>query len=376
MTTTPTTAPDPADTAVSAAFSAGWLIAQLYGPIMKRDDKADTRHPLPTVRELGRTDRIALACDELDALIAGKLNSALTANNATAPSTAAVKSAASTLVPPTAFNAAVVALHVQLLKTLTVADGGYGTAYSLGRSLSDTCWLPKEQSDYERQFNKYRLSNLQSWLSGISHRLPDQTAGAVAAGLDHWAAWLDVRQDIDWTKDQTTIENATRAQGEKWRGLLAGETKASSLLTPEGYIVAGEAALHRASAIIRRTVRHFWVPLVIVFALVALIVVLAIVYGDGATTVWTSIVSIAAGFGVTGKSLQSTAKSLASDASKPLLQLAEVDAIGWAATTLPAITTPRPKQRALRRLGVEPPSTLLASAAVPPPNTQPKPTAG
>ncbi len=42
---------------VCAAFSAGWLIAQLHGPILTRPVTAEA--PLPTVRELGRADRVA-----------------------------------------------------------------------------------------------------------------------------------------------------------------------------------------------------------------------------------------------------------------------------------------------------------------------------
>jgi hypothetical protein len=60
---------------------------------------------------------------------------------------------------------------------------------------------------------------------------------------------------------QAKVHSASRAQAEQWRALLVGEKDPKSLLTPEGYVQAGERALQRSSRIIRRVVAHFFVPL-------------------------------------------------------------------------------------------------------------------
>jgi hypothetical protein len=52
----------------AAAFSAGWLVAQIHGPILDRPVVSES--PLPTVNELGRPNRIALTLDQLDAILA------------------------------------------------------------------------------------------------------------------------------------------------------------------------------------------------------------------------------------------------------------------------------------------------------------------
>ena len=354
-----TTAP-PADPAVNAGFSAGWLIAQLHGPILTRPVTASAA--LPTVRELARADRIALTFDQLDALLTGPLASKLpTQHGHHAVTTDALRSAWSSEMPNNLddLRTAVETMHRALLARLTVANGTVGSAYSLGRSLSDTCWLPHNRDDFATQFNKYRLANLQGWLADVAPHLPKLVAGAVSAGLDHWAAWLSVHNDLDWNADGRTVENAARAQGEHWRSLLAGDKDPISLLSPEGYVEAGEAALRRAGAIIRRAAAAFWMPLAVVAAATVLVLGLSLYYSAGTAKVWTSLASIAAGLGVTGKSLQTAAKRLASDASKPLLELADSDAIGWAATYLPAVNTTRTQQRHLRRHGIASPSGLF-----------------
>jgi hypothetical protein len=354
-----TTNAAPNDPAVCAGFSAGWLIAQLHGPILTRPVTAEA--PLPTVRELARADRVALTFDQLDALLAGPLGSPLAPQHGQPVVTTETLRGAWNADKPDSLDdlqTAVRKLHAALLERLTVADSAVGSAYSLGRSLSDSCWLPHTRDDFEHEFNKYRLANLQSWLADLAPRLPRLAAAAVSAGLDHWAAWLSVHGNLDWNSDGPAVQNAARAQGERWRSLLAGDKEPASLLSPEGYVEAGEAALRRAGTIIRRAVVAFWIPLAVVGLATALALFLSIRYSSGTAKVWTSIVSLAAGLGVTGKGLQSATKRLAADASKPLLELADGDAIAWAATCLPAITTSRGQQRRLRQQGVAPSSGL------------------
>ena len=90
-----------------------------------------------------------------------------------------------------AFGAAVGGLHVELLTRLSVVDRQYGSAYSLGQSLCDTCW-PKDLPALQAGMSKSRLSRIQASLATLSACLPRLSATAVSQGLDHWAAWLQV----------------------------------------------------------------------------------------------------------------------------------------------------------------------------------------
>ncbi len=354
------------DPTTCAAFSAGWTIAQLHGPILSRPNPSDV--PLPTVRELARDDRITLTLDELDTLFDGPLATPLTAKAGQAAiTTAAVRGVGDPKKPVQLdnFRTAIEQLHRLLLERLTVADASLGSAYSLGRSLSDTCWLTHTSVDFEREFNKYRRSHLQAWLADLAPRLPHLAAPAVASSLDRWAGWLDVNRRLNWQTDGRAVQNAARAQGDQWRSLLAGDREPTALLTPEGYVQAGQDALHRAGSIIRRLAANFWVPLVAVLAVTAIAVVVSLRYSNGTAKVWTSIVSLAAGVGITGKSIQSGVKGLAADASKPLLELVDSDAIAWAATILPGLNASPTQRRRLRQLGVAPPSATLATSSPP-----------
>ncbi len=332
-------------------------MSQLHGPIL--DTRPTARVPLPTVNELGRGDRVELAIEQLEALMTEHLAGPLEPPKDQQPvTTGELRSAWKAAAPPFAdFRRTLGSLHVRLLTRLSVADRRLGSAYSLGRSLSDTCWLPEDKDDFDRLFNKYRLARLKGWLTNLAPpALPALTTEAVSQGLDHWAAWVTVNSGANWTTQLETVRYAARAQGDQWRALLAGDKDPRQFLTPESYVQAGEAALRRAGKIVQRVVAHFWVPLLAVMLAMGAALYLAINYASGTAKFWTSLVSLAAGLGVTGKSLQASARQLATDAGRPLLELAEADAIGWNATLLPAVPPGWKQQRQLRQLGVAPPS--------------------
>jgi len=344
----------------AAAFAAGWLVAQLHGPILTRPVKSPSH--LPTMNELGRADRVNLTFNELHHLISGPLATQLTPEGDEDAITIESVRAAWDPGHPSHYEplkSAIEKLHIQLLERLTVADRILGSAYSTGRSLSDTCWLPRSKADFDYMFNKYRLANIQGWLSDIAPALPKLSAPAVSQSLDHWVSWLAVHKKLRWDKDGVAVETAARAQGEHWRALLSGDKDPASLLTPDGWVQAGEAALRRAGEIIRRIAIDFWVPLLIVALATALAVAAAIRYSEGTAKFWAAAVSLASGLGVTGKSIQATAKRLASDASKPLLDLADADAMSWAVTWLPSIDNDWRNKRRLRQLGVAPPQGVV-----------------
>jgi hypothetical protein len=332
-------------------------MSQLHGPIL--DTRPTARVPLPTVNELGRGDRVELAIEQLEALMTKQLVEALKPPKDQSPITAGeVRTAWKEAAPPfTRFRQTLESLHVRVLTRLSVADRRLGSAYSLGRSLSDTCWLPKDKGDFDRFFNKYRLARVKGWLTNLGpSAIPALSTEAVSQGLDHWAAWVAVNGSSDWTTQLETVRYAARAQGDQWRALLAGDKDPRQYLTPESYVQAGEAALRRAGRIVWRVVAHFWVPLLAVLLAMGGALYLAISFASGSAKFWSSLVSLVAGLGVTGKSVQASARQLASDAGRPLLDLAEADAIGWNATVLPAVSPGWKQQRQLRQLGVAPPS--------------------
>jgi hypothetical protein len=353
---------------LSAAFMAGWLMAQLHGPIA--DKEATTTHPLPTVNELGRTDRIKLTLYEIDALlIAIRAWPPAKAGVAYSPDQASARTRLDTLVDAfdkTEFQAAVERFHIPLLTYLTVKDRRLGSSYSLGRSLSDTCFLPIDYESFRSMFSKYRLASLQSWLTGLSADLPQQSSSAVSQGLGNWATWVEVNNNLTWTDDGTRVRAAAREQGERWRGLLAGDRDPDGFLTPEAYVEAGQAALRRAMAIVRRVIVNLWWVLLIILAATVAAVVIAVSYSHGYNKVWGGLVSVLAGFGVTAKSTQSTAKSVGASAEGSLLQIAKADAIGWATTVLPDIPVSKWKGRELRKAGVGPPRRTTKQPAPPP----------
>jgi len=372
--TTPaaTSAPAPPSSDLPSAFTVGWLIAELHGP-KTTAGRAAARGPLPTVNELGRADHIELALQQLDALLLQPLGAAVAPHGSDRPVSTTTLHNLGKAHPfdPAAFCAAVEQIHTDLLIRLTVADRRLGSAYILGRSLFDTCWLARTRADFVEKFNKYRLSNLQSWLGDLAGGLQPLSAAAVSQSLGHWAAWVEeVNDQATWDRYGPSVQRAARAQGEHWRALLAGDTSPKSLLTPEAFVEAGEAALRRAVTILRGIVVHFWAPLLIITLLTAVSVAIVLADAAGTARVWGSLVTLAAGFGVTAKSAQSTAKSLASEASAPLLQATQADAIGWAVTWLPDVPLTSQQAAALRKRGVAPPE-VTKQAATAPPRTDP-----
>jgi hypothetical protein len=344
---------------VAAAFSAGWLVAQLHGPILERPIVSES--PLPTVNELGRPDRIALTLDQLDSILAGPIATALPAGDESVTA-AAVRAAWNPAKPgeTEALRIAEETLHIQLLTCLEVGDAAAGAAYMLGRSLSDTCWLPRDQDSFYREFGKFRIANLQRWLAQIEADLPVHAAQAVSEGLDRWVAWLAIHDDAaTWSQHRSVIERAVRAQGERWRALLSGDVDPMSGLTPEAWVWAGEASLHRASRLVRRTAAHFWGALLGLGLATAATLAAVLVFTAGAAKAWGTALSLAAGVGITGTSLKASAKRLAVGATTPFLNAVETDAIAWATTCLPPVVDDSKQRRRLNKLGVAPPATDL-----------------
>jgi hypothetical protein len=187
----------------------------------------------------------------------------------------------------------------------------------------------------------------------------------VATSLGRWSEFAAVtagnssaRLNGDRTKPADPMYKYLLRQGDLWLMLLTGTYSTSGLLSPEGYVAAGELALRRSEAIIRRILRHYWVALLVGAIALGAILYLAIHYLGGAAKVWTSITAIAGSLGITAQAIASTARRLAAEAERPVFAAAEEDAMAWAITTLPLLGLPRRQVRQLRKAGIAPASSL------------------
>ncbi|MGH9094448.1 MAG: hypothetical protein ACRDXE_04745 [Acidimicrobiales bacterium] len=346
----PPVPPRRTDPAVVGAFAAGWLVAQLHRSLLEAPSHAAGDGPLglPSAGQLNRSDGVKLAIRELDRLVQGPLGPSLrpgtTVTGIGAPDDAG-------------YDGRLLTVHTSLLEDLTFAGHQHGAAYSLGTSLAHICSQPESKEHFQRAFAKQQLAVMQGWLNDIAGSFASAcTTQVVSQSLDHWSAWLAVDPVAAWTSDTLAIvQAAVRQQGEHWRALLSGEMDPASGVGPSAWIQAGQAALRRASAVARGVVARFWVPIAVILAVTAGAVFLGIHYGRGTARVWTSLLSAGAGLGLTGKSVQSGLKRLASSHEKPLVDLAEVDAMSWAATWLPDLPISRVDAYRLRSTGTSPP---------------------
>jgi hypothetical protein len=147
------------------------------------------------------------------------------------------------------------------------------------------------------------------------------------------------------------IESLLR-QGDVWLSLLTGQQATAGLLTPEGYVAAGEAALGRSARIVVRVLQHYWAALAVLILASAAVISLAAWFLGGASMVWTQIAAIAGSLGITAKGIATATGKLVREGEQPIYAVAKQDAIAWAVTNLPrADLTSRGVWR-LRRSGV------------------------
>jgi hypothetical protein len=78
---------------------------------------------------------------------------------------------------------------------------------------------------------------------------------------------------------------------------------------------------------------------------------------SGVGKVWTMIVAIAGAIGVTAKGITTTVARFSGSAGKPIFGMARIEAMAWAATTMPeGLRLNIRGVRALRRSGILPPA--------------------
>jgi hypothetical protein len=355
------------------ALYAGWTMAVLYGAIGAPGGRSVT---LPTVNELapGLRRRVELA----------RLRHLLSALLPDHPGLASLRE-----IPPIplgddpdetrARRSALEAHNLAILTALTATQPDLQLAYEAGRSLRDTASPPGGAEGLRPQLDRGRIVKLQEWLGALAPEFPPLTAAVVAASLGRWSDLAEVTVSATVTgrptsklsglpqlrsrsqqpspESQAQIADSMCAyllrQGDTWLMLLTGGLATTGLLTPEGYVAAGEAALRRTASIVRGIVRHYWLGLLCVAAALGFTLFLAAAYLAGAGRVWTSIACVVGGLGVSAQTIASTSSRLAAEAERPVFAMAEEDAMAWAITAMPPLPNlPGRGVRHLRRAGV------------------------
>jgi hypothetical protein len=331
------------------SFSLGWLMAQLYGPL-QRPRGTETAH-LPTVAELDTDERMTLAFAELKHLL-GPYSTLSNTDVENAWNAAGHEG----------FAEKVIALHLDLLAQL-IDDPEQLSAYQLGRALSDTCWLPDEKAGADfflREFGHYRLATLQTWLAQANGTLAPQSAAILSRSLGNWQDWAEVnasRIRSGWDTAHRTVIDALRAQARAWHAVLAGEPESLSPASPDAWIQAGQTILRMTRTLMLAVLRRFWPIVLVLAAATGGLLYLALANTTGTTKVWTSLVTVAGGLGISGASLRASAKKAASGIEQDISRAANLDAQAWNVTWLPTLPQSRPQKIQLARRGVAVPQT-------------------
>jgi hypothetical protein len=387
---------------VQLALFAGWTMAVLYGDIATRP--AGRPPELPTVNELPAAARRNLELIRLRHLLAGLLPGFASMERVdhletgNGPEHDAQRWSQLQL------------LNVAILNALTGKPAQVQLAYELGRSLRDTANPPKvasaakasgqsgepgrEESEPRRetqtqpggqpaktsedpvvyQLAQGRIAKLQEWLAVLSEAFPDQATAVVAGSLGRWSDFATMalgspagttrrfrsklRRGSGRGRIKAEMRSYLLAQGDVWLMLLTGEETTAGLLTPEGYVAAGEAALHRSGVMVRGVIRHYWAALLLIAAALGGVLYLAAAYLGGASKVWTSIAAIGCSLGVSAQTVAAKTSRLASEAGKPVLAMSEEDVMAWAITSLPPARFTFRGVRRLRKAGIAPTASL------------------
>lgn len=353
----------PPMTDVQLALYAGWTMAVLYGTVQA--PPADDVTQLPTTHELQPDQRRVLELKRLRHLL-GQLAIRPGIEGSGLPTDVPAGDA-----DVTALRDTLPGLNLAILEALAVTRPDVELAYELGRSLRDTANPPPEREAphapaLARQLGRGRIAKLQEWLATLSTQFPQHTAAIVATSLGRWSEFAAVTVQTrkpGLKKGQTASVAATMCdyllpQGDLWLMLLTGARSASGLLSPEGYVAAGELALHRSAAIVRQVIRRYAVELLIVAAALGGVIYLAVNNLGGAAGVWTTIAAVGGSLGISGGTITSATSRLTAEAERPVFAMAEEDAMAWAVTTLPKVELNSRTVRRLRKAGIRPQESL------------------
>jgi len=317
-------------------------MAQLYGPVI--NGGGSSAGHLPSISELPEADRVNLSLRELEVAL-----SACAAGIGYPQNLEAVQNAPRQAEWHAGFKDALMGLHRLLMVELTVRDPRLGRAFCLGRSLSDTAWLPADLTTFTQLLNPYRVAELDGWLADLPDMLGHDAVTAVRGSLRTWCAWaanpFTGRRRLDWMRDGESVKLALRRQGAVWRDLLSGERDPASLLTAEAYIGATDIAVRRVGFLTRQVLVRLWYAVVPLLAMVAGLVYLSVAYTAGTAKFWGVFATVAGGSGVLVQGVRQSVSNLAQRSEVPLWQAERVGA-----TRLPVgATSGRVRRRAVPR---------------------------
>jgi len=346
-------------TSAQLALQLGWTMAVLYGNIPHTT--FDEAGRLPTTHEL--------PVDERRALELGRLTYLLTTLSERPDCRSAGLPTDTALVPEVGsedFKGSIRRLNLLVLKALARTNPAIGMSYELGRSIRDTVNPPVEAPGSSAnllatQLARTRVARMQDSLATLSTQYPDHAAAVVSASLGRWSelAELTVGSGKSYLKGRNQraafeqkMKDFLLPQGDVWLTLLVGALSTSGLLSPEGFVKAGQEALHRSAVIVLDVLKKYWLAVAIGVVLTAGVLFLAYINLSGAAKVWTYIAAISGAVGVSVKSLTSSLGRMSAKAEKPIFSVAQEDAMAWAVTTMPEVDMKNAGVRQLRRAGV------------------------
>lgn len=351
---TPVAGPVPPQVAIGL----GWLVADLYasagaaGAAPSTKGKAAPDH-LPTLAQLPPKGRFYVRCAQLQASLD---QLAVTGAARDAVTTASNDS-------PARFQTALAGLHEELLGRFALGAGSELSSYQLGRALHDTCWMPNKgrgPQSFLSQFERHRVATLHAWLAEAGAGLPAGTGPVLARSLQNWQDWADVNAETvraEWDTLHSTVVASLRTQARAWRQVLVGPTDPSSRPGIGAWVHAGESTLRTARAMTLLALRKFWWVAALILAATGGLLYIALTQSAGTAKAWTSLVTVAAGFGLSGASLKAAAQRTGRGLEQSVLQAAEIEARAWSVTWLPTVPQSSAQRRQLAQRGVDLPAS-------------------
>ncbi len=359
----------PQSGAISLAVQIGWSMAVLFRMAQSSSTNAPSvTDRLPTEHELSPADRKQL--EEIRANTAlARLAGLLPASPGPQQGVPQVQLTSGPEAPAADSDAGILTqANLQILEWLAAAGRDYGVAYQLGRSLRDTADPPVPGDGTVRdalveQLSRSRVSIIQDWLSTLLPYLPANAATIVSVSIGRWSDLIRAIFDKNspgrlrrGQSEQDVTDILTKSllpQGDAWINLLVGAQSSQGLLTPEGYVAAGEAALGRSARIVKKIIERYWFVLLILAAVLGGFLYFAASGIRGAGRAWTQIFALVSVLGAAVRGIAAAVARLSATAEKPLFGLAEIDAMAWAVTTIPTgLKLNYRGVRALRRAGI------------------------
>lgn len=245
-------------------------------------------------------------------------------------------------------------------------------AYGLGRSLQDTTRAQISDRSVSTLFNRYRISELSSWLDDLEPDLATENIFAVKSSLHSWTRWVEQHAPGDSTDhaadaagpDSTDAkcDSESRAgnsvappapdqadaqlrgtlyrQGTIWFSLLGSGTNPSSYVIAENYVDAAKDLLQVSGELARGVGWRLWLAMLAIVLTVVALVVVATTTLNGGSQAATIVAAILAGAGLSWKAVGATVGATVKRLEHPLWEAEQRLTIAAATTRLPANDKP------------------------------------